>query len=88
MHRNKDSIALNLKDKTDRIVFERLLSKIDVDMENYRPGVMERLGFGWEDLSKSHPHLIYGAVFGFGHTGPDAFPPRPIRRTPPVDCAI
>ncbi|MDE9449102.1 CoA transferase [Aliiroseovarius sp. Z3] len=72
INRNKQSIALDLKDDADRIVFERLLGQVDVVMENYRPGVMERLGYGWDSLSAKHPHLIYGAVSGFGHTGPDA----------------
>ncbi|NDW60193.1 CoA transferase, partial [Yangia sp. PrR004] len=39
---------------------------------NYRPGVMERLGYGWEDLHTKYPKLIYGAVSGFGHSGPDS----------------
>ncbi|SMR71818.1 CoA:oxalate CoA-transferase [Aliiroseovarius halocynthiae] len=75
INRDKESIALNLKDDGDRAVFERLLAQVDVVMENYRPGVMERLGYGWDDLSERHPHLIYGAVSGFGHTGPDALRP-------------
>lgn len=75
INRNKQSIALDLKDKEDRVVFEQLLSKVDVVMENFRPGVMERLGYGWDVVSKQFPHLIYGAVSGFGHTGPDAMKP-------------
>ncbi|WP_298906184.1 CoA transferase [uncultured Aliiroseovarius sp.] len=75
INRDKQSIALNLKDEADRAVFERLLAQVDVVMENYRPGVMERLGYGYDTLSKRHPHLIYGAVSGFGHTGPDALKP-------------
>ncbi|MCK8463627.1 CoA transferase [Aliiroseovarius sp. S1339] len=72
INRNKQSIALDLKDDADRAVFERLLSHVDVVMENFRPGVMERLGYGWDSLSEEYPHLIYGAVSGFGHTGPDS----------------
>lgn len=75
INRNKKSIALNLKDDADRATFDRLLAQVDVVMENYRPGVMERLGYGWDTLSKQHPHLIYGAVSGFGHTGPEALRP-------------
>ncbi len=75
INRDKQSIALNLKDDADRAVFERLLAQVDVVMENYRPGVMERLGYGYDTLSERHPHLIYGAVSGFGHTGPDALKP-------------
>lgn len=75
INRDKQSIALNLKDDADRATFERLLAQVDVVMENFRPGVMERLGYGWDTLSERHPHLIYGAVSGFGHTGPDALKP-------------
>lgn len=75
INRGKESIALNLKEEADRIVFEDLLSRADILMENYRPGVMERLGYGFEDLHKGFPRLIYGAVSGFGHTGPEALKP-------------
>jgi CoA:oxalate CoA-transferase len=51
------------------------LVRADVILENYRPGVMERLGYGWEKLHAKYPRLIYGAVSGFGHTGPDAAKP-------------
>mgnify|MGYP006171905123 CR=1 FL=1 len=50
-------------------------ARADVVLENYRPGVMERLGYGWEALHTRHPRLIYGAVSGFGHTGPDSGKP-------------
>lgn len=72
INHGKKSIALNLKADEDRAVFDQLLRKSDVIVENYRPGVMERLGYGWEDLHSRFPSLIYGAVSGFGHTGPDA----------------
>lgn len=75
INHGKESIALNLKDPGDRSVFEALLAKADILLENYRPGVMERLGYGWEDLHRKHPRLIYGAVSGFGHTGPEAQSP-------------
>ncbi|KGM33271.1 CaiB/BaiF CoA transferase family protein [Inquilinus limosus] len=67
---NKESIALNLKQPDDRLVFERLLEKADVLVENYRPGTMEKLGYGWEVLHARFPHLIYGAASGFGDSGP------------------
>jgi CoA:oxalate CoA-transferase len=67
---NKESIALNLKDAADRETFERLLSKADVLVENYRPGTMEKLGYAWPILQERFPRLIYGAVSGFGDTGP------------------
>lgn len=67
---NKESIALNLKAPEDRAVFEALLAKADVLIENYRPGTMEKLGYGWADLHAKFPHLIYGAASGFGDSGP------------------
>ncbi len=70
VNRGKESIALNLKDETDRAAFEKLLSIADIVVENYRPGTMEKLGYGWEDLHAKFPKLIYAACSGFGHTGP------------------
>jgi CoA:oxalate CoA-transferase len=67
---DKESIALNLKEAGDREVFEGLLSRADVLVENFRPGTMEKLGYGWETLHARHPGLVYAAVSGFGHTGP------------------
>lgn len=67
---NKESIALNLKDEGDRKIFEDLLGKADVLVENYRPGTMEKLGYGWDILHQRFPKLIYGAASGFGDTGP------------------
>jgi CoA:oxalate CoA-transferase len=69
---NYESIALNLNETADREIFERLLSQADVLVENFRPGTMEKLGYGWEVLHARYPHLIYAAVSGFGHTGPDS----------------
>ena len=75
LNAGKQSIALDLKSPTDRGILDRLLARADVVLENYRPGVMERLGYGWETLHARHPRLIYGAVSGFGHSGPDAAKP-------------
>src|SRR5262245_35108958 len=75
MNRGKESIALDLKRPADRAIFERLLEQADVLVENFRPGAMERLGYGWEALHERHPRLIYAAASGFGHTGPYA--PKP-----------
>src|SRR6056297_87991 len=72
INHSKKSIALDLKKDADCAIFERLLGRADVILENYRPGVMERLGYGWDDLHAQFPRLIYGAVSGFGHTGPEA----------------
>jgi CoA:oxalate CoA-transferase len=75
MNRGKESIALDLKTAADRAVFERLLARGDVLVENFRPGTMEKLGYGWEALHARFPQLIYAAASGFGHSGPYA--PKP-----------
>jgi CoA:oxalate CoA-transferase len=75
LNHGKLSIALDLKETADRALFERLLVRADVLVENFRPGTMERLGYGWDDLHPRFPRLIYGAVSGFGHTGPEAGKP-------------
>lgn len=75
LNAGKQSIALDLKADADRAILERLVARADVLVENYRPGVMERLGYGWEALHVRHPRLIYAAVSGFGQTGPDAMKP-------------
>lgn len=72
VNRGKESIALDLKKDSDRVIFEKLLAKADVIVENFRPGTMEKLGFGWETLHKKFPKLIYAAASGFGHSGPDS----------------
>jgi CoA:oxalate CoA-transferase len=70
INRGKQSIALDLKADTDKQIFERLLETADVLVENFRPGTMEKLGYGWETLHPRYPKLIYAAASGFGHTGP------------------
>jgi CoA:oxalate CoA-transferase len=70
VNRGKESIALDLKATGDREIFERLLDKADAIVENFRPGTMERLGYGWDKLHPRYPRLIYAAASGFGHTGP------------------
>jgi len=70
VNRGKESIALDLKAAKDKEIFERLLDKADAIVENFRPGTMERLGYGWDTLHKRYPRLIYAAASGFGHTGP------------------
>jgi len=69
-NRGKESIALDLKATNDKKIFEALLSRADVLIENYRGGTMEKLGYGYETLKEKYPRLIYAAVSGFGHTGP------------------
>src|SRR5207253_2372528 len=70
VNRGKESIALDLKAAGDRDVFERLLDKADALVENFRPGTMEKLGYGWDSLHQRYPRLVYAAASGFGHTGP------------------
>lgn len=70
LNRNKAGITLNLKSEKGKGIFKELVKQSDVVIENYRPGVMERLGLGYEDLRKINPGIIYGAVSGFGHFGP------------------
>ncbi len=70
INRGKESIALNLKDEKDIALFKKLIVKADIVVENFRAGTMEKLGLGWQELQKINRKLIYGAVSGFGHTGP------------------
>jgi CoA:oxalate CoA-transferase len=72
---NKKSVTLNLKDERGREVFKKLTKTADVVVENFRPGVMARLGLGYETLREIRPALIYCAISGFGQTGPDAMKP-------------
>lgn len=66
----KRSITLNLKDKRGREIFKRLVATADVVVENFRPGVMDRLGIGWGVLRERKPDLVYCAISGFGQDGP------------------
>ena len=75
LNHNKLGITLNLKTEEGKDIFRRLAEKADVVIENYRPGVMDKLGLGYEDLKKINPRLIYGAVSGFGSYGPYAMRP-------------
>lgn len=75
INRGKHSIALDLTDAGDLDLLHRMLAKADVVLENYRPGTMERFGLGWDQIQTRHPHLVYGAVSGYGHTGPWAGKP-------------
>jgi CoA:oxalate CoA-transferase len=72
---NKKSLTLNLKDEAAKEIFRRLVTTADVLVENFRPGVMDRLGFSWPTLHEMNPRLIYCGISGFGQTGPDAFKP-------------
>ncbi len=75
INRNKESIALDLRAEDDRAILESMLAKADVLAENFRPGVMDKLGYGWEDIHRRYPRLVYASVSGYGHTGPNRHQP-------------
>jgi CoA:oxalate CoA-transferase len=72
---NKRSLTLNMKAEEGKEIFRKLVKTADVVVENFRPGVMARLGFSYEELCEINPKIIYCAISGFGQTGPDAFKP-------------
>jgi CoA:oxalate CoA-transferase len=72
---NKKSLTLNLKAQEGKEIFRKLVATADVVVENFRPGVMGRLGFSYEELCKLNPKIIYCAISGFGQSGPDAAKP-------------
>ncbi|MFW6212495.1 MAG: CaiB/BaiF CoA transferase family protein [Spirochaetota bacterium] len=75
INRGKKSITLNLKNEAARDVFRKMVAESDVLVENFRPGVMEKFGLGFEELGKLNPRLIYAASSGYGHSGPDSKKP-------------
>jgi CoA:oxalate CoA-transferase len=70
LNHGKESIALDLRQADDRAIFEQLLAAADVLVENYRPGALGRLGYGWDVLHARWPRLVLAAASGFGQTGP------------------
>lgn len=70
LNRNKLGITLDLKSERGKEIFRKLVANTDILIENYRPGVMDKLGLGYEELQKINPGLIYGCISGFGHYGP------------------
>jgi len=75
INRGKKSIVCNTKADAGREMFKKLVEKVDVLVENLKPGAMDRMGLGYETLKKINPRLVYVAVSGFGHSGP--YSPRP-----------
>jgi crotonobetainyl-CoA:carnitine CoA-transferase CaiB-like acyl-CoA transferase len=75
VNRNKKSLTLNMKAPDGQAILRKLVAKADVVLENFRPGTMERLGFGFAALRKLNPRLIYCAISGFGESGPEALRP-------------
>jgi CoA:oxalate CoA-transferase len=70
LNRGKESIALNLKNIDDKKIFDKILAKADILVENFKPGTLEKWGYGWKDICKKYPKLIYASASGFGQTGP------------------
>ena len=70
LNRGKESIALNLKNENDKKIFEKILAKADILVENFKPGTLEKWGYGWKEVNKKFPKLIYASASGFGQTGP------------------
>ena len=70
LNRGKESIALNLKNEDDKKIFNKILEKADILVENFKPGTLEKWGYGWKDVCKKFPRLIYASASGFGQTGP------------------
>ncbi len=81
INRGKQSICLDLRTEAGRGLLRRLAARADVLLENFTPGVMERLGLGYETLREVNPRLIYAATSGFGQTGP-------LRERPALDIVI
>ena len=75
MNRNKRSIAINLKSEAGKAILFKLVKEADILVENYRPGVMKRLGVGYQVISKINPALVYVSISGFGQSGPWAMRP-------------
>jgi crotonobetainyl-CoA:carnitine CoA-transferase CaiB-like acyl-CoA transferase len=71
-NRNKKSVTIDLKNADGKALVARLVEASDIVYENFRPGVMERLGFGYEDCAKINPSVIYASAYGYGADGPYA----------------
>ncbi|GBL00043.1 CoA transferase [Vibrio harveyi] len=70
LNRNKKGMTINLKSEEGKAIFLKLVKKADIVLENYRPGTMEKLGLGYEQLKEVNPKIVYGCISGFGHYGP------------------
>jgi len=81
LNRGKESIALNLKNSDDTEIFDKILSKADILVENFKPGTLEKWGYGWKEVNKKYPKLIYASASGFGQTGP-------LRELPAYDMVV
>lgn len=70
LNRNKRSLVLNIKEQADKDIFLQLVATADVLLENYRPGVVDKLGIDYESLKKINPKLVYASISGYGQSGP------------------
>ncbi|MFQ5692194.1 MAG: CaiB/BaiF CoA transferase family protein [Nitrospinota bacterium] len=70
INRNKKSLTLDLKAEKGKAILTGLIERSDVVAENFRPGTMEKLGFGYDRIREINPRIVYASVSGFGHTGP------------------
>src|SRR6478672_10912508 len=70
INRNKESVTLDYKQPEGRAILEQLVQRADVLVENFRPGALERAGFGYETLETRYPRLVYASISGFGQNGP------------------
>ena len=70
INRNKESFAANLKDPTDLDLVKQLISKADIITQNFRPGVIEKIGLDYENAKKINPQIVYGSISGYGAEGP------------------
>jgi CoA:oxalate CoA-transferase len=77
LNRNKKSMVLNLKHEKGKKILHDLISVSDVVLENFRPTTMKKLGFGWEELQKINPKIIYASICGFGHDTLPGYDTRP-----------
>jgi len=71
-NRNKKSITLNLRDPLGQEILRKLATEADILIENFRPGIMEKMGCGWEVLHELNPQLIMARISGYGHEGPNS----------------
>jgi len=70
INRNKESVTLDFKPPEGRELLNRLLARADVFVENFRPGTLDRAGFGWDTVREKFPKLVYASISGYGQTGP------------------
>ena len=70
INRNKESFAANLKDAKDIELVKKLIEKADIITQNFRPGVIERIGLDYKNVKKINPKIVYGTISGYGSDGP------------------